>query len=59
MDPDSLMSIIIYIIVKANDSRIFEELKLVEHFTTTNTLHSISGFYLSSFNAAIETILTM
>lgn len=59
LDPDSIMSIIIYIIARANNPLILEEMKMVEYFTTTNCMNSISGFYLQTFNAAIESILTI
>ena len=57
MDPDSLMMIITYIIVKTGNERLFEEIKLVEYFTTSNCLNCISGYYLNMFQAAIEHII--
>lgn len=57
LDPDNLTAIIIYLIVANNNPALFEELKMVEYFTTTNTLNCISGYYLNMFIAAIEMVI--
>lgn len=59
LDPDNLSSIIIYLIVKNGSKDIYEELKIVEHFTTSNCLNCISGYYLNVFIASIESIITL
>jgi len=48
-----------YLLARTNNKNIYEELKLVEHFTTTNCLNCISGYYLNVFNASIESILEL
>lgn len=48
-----------YLVAKCNRVELFEELKMVEYFTTSNCLTCISGYYLNTFNAAIEMILSM
>jgi hypothetical protein len=48
-----------YLLVKNNSKSIYEELKIVEHFTTTNCLNCISGYYLNVFIASIESIMTL
>ena len=48
-----------YLLVKNGSAAVYEELKLVERFTTTNCLNCISGFYLNVFMAAIESIMTL
>lgn len=53
MDPDNLSSIVIYLLVKNGDKNIYQELKVVECFTTTNCLNCISGYYLNCFVAAV------
>ena len=57
LDPDNLTAIVIYLIVANNNAKLFEELKMIEYFTTTNTLNCISGYYLNVFIAAIEMVL--
>lgn len=48
-----------YLLIRNGNKSIYEELKIVEHFTTTNCLNCISGYYLNVFNAAIESIFTL
>ena len=59
LDPDNLSSIIMYLLIRNEDPKIFEELLIVESFTTTNCLTCISGYYLNVFMAAIESLLTL
>jgi len=59
LDPDNLSSIVMYLLCRSGNVRIFKELKIVESFTTTNCLNCISGYYLNVFVAALESIETM
>ena len=43
----------------SKNHHLFEELKIVEYFTTSNCLNCISGYYLNVFMAGIETILQL
>jgi hypothetical protein len=45
--------------MKNGDKSVYEELKVVESFTTTNCMNCISGYYLNCFSAAIESILEL
>ena len=59
LDPDNLTAIVIYLIVANKNPLLFEELKIIEYFTTTNTMNCISGYYLNMFNAAIEMVVEL
>jgi hypothetical protein len=59
IDPDNLCAIVMYLLVQNGRKEVYEELKIVENFTTSNCLNCISGYYLNVFLAASESLIKM
>lgn len=56
IDADELMSIITYIIMKAQINDLVVHLNIIHDFTTTLTKSSLIGYYFSSVDAALSNI---
>ena len=59
MDPDNLSALVMWLLAQDGCAEVWEELKIVEYFVTTNCLNCISGYYLNVFLAAMESILEL
>lgn len=54
MDADQVLSIFCYILVKARVENLLSHLFILENFATNHQMISMSGYYLSVINCAIE-----
>ncbi|MDR3549098.1 MAG: hypothetical protein P4M11_12710 [Candidatus Pacebacteria bacterium] len=56
MDPDSLLSLFIYVIIKAEYAELLIDLKLIETFITEADKSSTKGYYLVTLTIAVDWI---
>lgn len=59
LDADQTLSIFIYIVVKAGVKSLATHIKIIEKFTTSNVLNSISGYYATTLEACVNCIINM
>ena len=54
LDADQVLSIFCYILVHAKVQQLLSHIFILENFATNHQIISISGYYLSVINCAIE-----
>ena len=58
LDADQVLSIFCYIISRARVEHLHSHLFTLEHFATSHQMISMSGYYFSVMNAAVEQLET-
>ena len=56
LDPDSITSIIMYIIVRSNYPELIIDIQLIVDFSTRNCMSCVSGYYINVIKACFEMI---
>lgn len=59
IDADELMTIFIYVIIKANMPDLLIHAKFIKEFTTSNSKSTMIGYYFTTIEAAIIYILSV
>ena len=59
LDADQTISIFIYIVANSEISCLSTHLRIIEKFTTSNVLNSISGYYATTIEACVNCIVEM
>ena len=59
LDADQTLSICLYIVAKSGLSDIITHCKIIERFSTSNVLNSVSGYYATTLEACVNCICAM
>lgn len=58
IDPDQLMGIFLYLLIRANNPEILVDLKIIDDFTTDKAKGALTGYYFSTLSAAVHHLQT-
>lgn len=56
LDPDTITSILMYIIVQSGYPELIVDIQLIEDFSTRNCMSCVSGYYINVIKACFEMI---
>jgi hypothetical protein len=56
LDPDSITSIMMYIIVQSGYAELIVDIEMIEDFSTRNCMSCVSGYYINVIKACFEMI---
>jgi len=59
LDADQTLSICLYVVARSGLHNITTHCKLIERFSTTNVLHSVSGYYATTLEACVNCLCAM
>jgi len=59
LDADQTLSICLYVVAKSGIGNITAHCRLIERFSTTNILHSVSGYYATTLEACVNCLCAM
>ena len=59
LDADQTLSICLYVVAKSEIGNLTAHCRLIERFSTTNILHSVSGYYATTLEACVNCLCAM